>query len=210
MINENNKVHIIGTILEDITYSHETLKERFYQAFVEAERTSGRIDIVPILVSERICDISGLVGKHVEINGDFRSFNKMISTEKSKLQLNVFVKEIAHIDDDFFIAQENEIFLDGYICKEPIYRKTPLGREIADLLVAVNRSYGKADYIPCICWGRNACYASNFEIGTHVCVEGRIQSREYIKKLSEEESETRIAYEVSANRIESTEENAND
>ena len=100
------------------------------------------------------------------------------------------------------IMKTNQIFLDGYICKEPIYRKTPLGREIADLLIAVNRPYGKSDYIPCIAWGRNARYASTFEVGGHIQIWGRVQSREYVKKINEEESEKHIAYEVSVSKLE--------
>ena len=133
----------------------------------------------------------------------FRSYNKHEEC-KNRLVLSVFVREIEFVEDSEEVEEDiksNQIYLDGYICKEPIYRKTPLGREIADLLVAVNRSYGKSDYIPCICWGRNARFASGFEVGGHVQVWGRIQSREYVKKINEDEIEKRIAYEVSVSKI---------
>ena len=207
---ENNQVTIIGEIVSEFEFSHEVYGEGFYLVDVSVSRLSDSVDYIPLMVSERLIDVTqSYIGETIMVNGQFRSYNRH-EEKKNRLILSVFVRELEFVDEIEDDVKSNQIYLDGYICKEPIYRKTPLGREIADLLVAVNRSYGKADYIPCICWGRNACYASNFEIGTHVCVEGRIQSREYIKKLSEEESETRIAYEVSANRIESTEENAND
>ena len=133
--------------------------------------------------------------------GQFRSYNQH-GEKKNRLVLSVFVREIAFVEEEWDGAKTNTILLDGYICKQPIYRKTPLGREIADLLLAVNRPYGKSDYIPCICWGRNARFASGFEVGEHVQVLGRIQSREYVKKLSETESEKRVAYEVSVSKLE--------
>ncbi len=122
--------------------------------------------------------------------------------KKNRLVLSVFARELEFIEEESDELKSNQIYLDGYICKEPIYRKTPLGREIADLLIAVNRSYGKSDYIPCICWGRNARFASGFEVGSHVEIWGRIQSREYVKKINENETEKRIAYEVSVSKIE--------
>ena len=141
------------------------------------------------------------VGEWVDLVGQYRSYN-LHEGLKNKLQLSVFVREIEYIDDMEEAKGVNQIFLDGFICKAPIYRKTPLGREIADLLVAVNRPYGKSDYIPCIVWGRNARYASTFEVGGRVRVHGRIQSREYVKKLSEEEVEKRVAYEISVAKLE--------
>ena len=121
---------------------------------------------------------------------------------KNRLILSVFVREITFVEEELDGAKTNQIFLDGYICKQPVYRKTPLGREIADLLLAVNRPYGKSDYIPCICWGRNARFASAFEVGEHVQVVGRIQSREYTKKITETETQKRVAYEVSVSKLE--------
>ncbi len=139
------------------------------------------------------------------VSGQFRSYNRH-DEQKNRLVLSVFVREVSFIEEELDGAKTNNIFLDGYICKLPVYRKTPLGREIADLLLAVNRPYGKSDYIPCICWGRNARFASTFEVGEHVQIMGRIQSREYIKKLTETETEKRIAYEVSVSKLECLEE----
>ena len=154
------------------------------------------------MVSERIIDVEAdYIGQLVYISGQFRSFNRH-EERKNRLVLSVFARELEILDPDCDEDAGNQIFLDGYICKEAIYRKTPLGREIADLLVAVNRSYGKSDYIPCICWGRNARFAAGFEVGTHVQIWGRIQSRDYVKKLSETQVEQRTAYEVSVSKIE--------
>ena len=141
------------------------------------------------------------MGKYVYISGQFRSFNRH-EEKKNRLVLSVFARELEVLPDAGEENASNQIFLDGYICKESIYRKTPLGREIADLLVAVNRSYGKSDYIPCICWGRNARFAAGFEVGTHVQIWGRIQSRDYVKKINETDVEQRTAYEVSVSKIE--------
>ena len=140
----------------------------------------------------------------VKVKGQFRSYNRH-EEQKNRLVLSVFVRELEFIDEELDGAKTNSIFLDGYICKLPVYRKTPLGREIADLLLAVNRPYGKSDYIPCICWGRNARYASAFEVGEHVQIIGRIQSRTYIKKLSDTLTEERTAYEVSVSKLECVE-----
>ena len=153
-------------------------------------------------MDKRLIDVTGdYRGACVYVNGQFRSFNRH-EEHKNRLVLSVFARELEFLEDVDEEEVSNQIFLDGYICKEAVYRKTPLGREIADLLVAVNRSYGKSDYIPCICWGRNARFASTFEVGTHVQIWGRIQSREYVKKLTETETEKRIAYEVSVSKLE--------
>ena len=140
-------------------------------------------------------------GMTLEATGQFRSYNRHEGL-KNRLVLSVFVRELQFLDEFTDYTKTNQIYLDGYVCKTPIYRKTPLGREIADLLLAVNRPYGKSDYIPCIAWGRNARYAAGFEIGGHVRIWGRVQSREYTKRISEEESEKRTAYEVSINKLE--------
>lgn len=199
---ENNQVTIVGKISSGFVYSHEIYGEGFYMVEVETERLSDAADIIPVMVSERLLDVSkDYTGTFVSIYGQFRSYNKH-DGDRSKLFLSVFVREIEFIDTIDINDISNQVFLDGYICKEPIYRKTPLGREIADVLLAVNRPYGKSDYIPCICWGRNARYVSSFKIGDRCSVLGRIQSREYVKKFSEEQSEKRIAYEVSVNKIE--------
>ena len=173
---------------------------------VRVERLSDSIDIIPLMVSERLLDVNGdYKGMYIMVNGQFRSYNRH-EERKNKLVLSVFAREIEFVDEIGESTKSNQIYLDGYICKEPVYRKTPLGREIADLLLAVNRPYGKSDYIPCICWGRNARFASNFEVGARCAVWGRIQSREYMKKLSDEQLEKRVAYEVSVSKLELMEE----
>ncbi len=199
---ENNQVVIMGEIVSDFTFSHEIYGEGFYMVDVRVERLSDSIDIIPLMVSERLLDVNGdYKGMYIVVNGQFRSYNRH-EERKNKLVLSVFAREIDFVDEIGENTKSNQIYLDGYICKEPVYRKTPLGREIADLLLAVNRPYGKSDYIPCICWGRNARYASNFEVGARCAVWGRIQSREYMKKISEDELEKRIAYEVSVSKLE--------
>ena len=199
---ENNQVVVMGEIVSDFTFSHEIYGEGFYMVDVRVERLSDSIDIIPLMVSERLLDVNGdYKGMYIMVNGQFRSYNRH-EERKNKLVLSVFAREIDFVDEIGENTKSNQIYLDGYICKEPVYRKTPLGREIADLLLAVNRPYGKSDYIPCICWGRNARYASNFEVGARCAVWGRIQSREYMKKISEEELEKRIAYEVSVSKLE--------
>ncbi|MDI9241512.1 single-stranded DNA-binding protein [Fusibacillus kribbianus] len=201
-IMENNKVTVIGEITTGFTFSHEVFGEGFYLTEVSINRLSEQTDVIPLLISERLIDVTGdYTGMLVEASGQFRSYNRHEGT-KNRLVLSVFVREIAFLEEFGDYTKTNQIFLDGYICKTPIYRKTPLGREIADLLVAVNRPYGKSDYIPCIAWGRNARYASGFEVGSRICVWGRVQSREYVKRLSETESEKRVAYEVSVSKLE--------
>ena len=199
---ENNQVTIIGEIVSDFEFSHEVYGEGFYLVDVSVSRLSDSVDYIPLMVSERLIDVTqNYIGETISVSGQFRSYNRH-EEKKNRLILSVFVRELEFVDEIEDDVKSNQIYLDGYICKEPIYRKTPLGREIADLLVAVNRSYGKSDYIPCICWGRNARYASSFEVGSHVEVYGRIQSREYIKKIGEDQTEKRVAYEVSVNKIE--------
>lgn len=198
---ENNQVIIAGEIVSGFTFSHEVYGEGFYMVEVAVNRLSSNADYLPVMVSERLIDVrENYEGEYVCIAGQFRSYNRH-EEKKNRLVLSVFAREISFTDEPGEGTKSNQIFLDGYICKEPIYRKTPLGREIADLLIAVNRSYGKSDYIPSICWGRNARYASGFAVGTHIQLWGRIQSREYVKKLNEFEAEKRIAYEVSVSKI---------
>ena len=199
---ENNQVSIIGEIVSDFQFSHEVYGEGFYMMEVSVRRLSDCMDYIPVMVSERLINVEGdYIGKSVYIGGQFRSFNRH-EEKKNRLVLSVFARELEVLDSDYDEDAANQIFLDGYICKEAIYRKTPLGREIADLLVAVNRSYGKSDYIPCICWGRNAVYTGKLEIGTHLKVSGRIQSREFKKKLDDGTVDLRTAYEVSVSKIE--------
>ena len=199
---ENNQVVIMGEIVSDFAFSYEIFGEGFYMVDVRVERLSDSIDIIPLMVSERLLDVNGdYKGMYIVVNGQFRSYNRH-EERKNKLVLSVFAREIDFVDEIGENTKSNQIYLDGYICKEPVYRKTPLGREIADLLLAVNRPYGKSDYIPCICWGRNARFASNFEVGARCAVWGRIQSREYMKKISDEQLEKRVAYEVSVSKLE--------
>ena len=199
---ENNKVSVIGEIVSDFTFSHEVFGEGFYMVEVEVKRLSNSEDRIPLMISERLIDVTqDYTGEYIMVHGQFHSYNRH-EEQKNRLVLSVFVREISFMEEEPDGTKTNSIWLDGYICKEPIYRKTPLGREIADLLLAVNRPYGKSDYIPCICWGRNARYASGFEVGEHVQILGRIQSRDYVKKISETETQTRTAYEVSVSKLE--------
>lgn len=199
---ENNRVSIIGEIVSDFKFSHQVYGEGFYIVDVSVNRLSDLSDIIPMMVSERLVDVTNsYVGQLVEASGQFRSYNRH-EEGKNKLMLSIFVREWQFVDENPEAGKTNQIFLDGYICKPPIYRKTPLGREIADLLVAVNRPYGKSDYIPCIAWGRNARFASTFEIGARIEILGRVQSREYVKKLSDDEIEHHVAYEVSVSKLE--------
>ena len=199
---ENNQVTVMGEIVSDFCFSHEIFGEGFYLVDMAVKRLSERYDVIPLMVSERLIDVNAdYKGMYVCVNGQFRSYNRH-EERKNRLVLSVFAREIDFIEELEESAKTNQIYLDGYICKEPIYRKTPLGREIADVLLAVNRPYGKSDYIPCICWGRNARYANNFKVGERCAVWGRIQSREYMKKLSENEVEKRVAFEVSVSKLE--------
>jgi len=169
---------------------------------ISVKRLSESYDIIPVMVSERLLDVTAdYKGMYLCINGQFRSYNRH-EEHKNRLVLSVFAREVDFVEEMEESSKTNQIYLDGYICKEPVYRKTPLGREIADVLLAVNRPYGKSDYIPCICWGRNARYASQFKVGERCAVWGRIQSREYMKKLDEEHIERRVAFEVSVSKLE--------
>lgn len=203
---ENNKVTLSGEIVSNFEFSHEVFGEGFYTAMLASERLSGQKDIIPIMVSERIVDVkSDWTSRLVEVSGQFRSYNKH-DGERNHLILSVFAREFEEVEFEHEEPgsgnDENRVSFDGCICRVPIYRKTPLGREIADILLAVNRPYGKSDYIPCICWGRNARFAGKLEVGTRLQIEGRIQSREYQKRISDDECETRVACEVSASRLE--------
>ena len=199
---ENNQVSITGKITTGFSFSHQVSGEGFYTMELLVKRLSDSEDRIPVMVSERLVDVTqDYVGQYVEINGQFRSYNRH-EEKHNRLVLSAFARELRFIEEEEAMTPVNQIFLDGYICKPPVYRKTPLGREIADLLLAVNRPYGKSDYIPCICWGRNARYASAFEVGGHVLIWGRIQSREYMKRIGENETQKRTAYEVSVSKLE--------
>ena len=197
---ENNTVFIAGKIVEGCVFSHEVYGEGFYTFQISSERLSDKADILPVTVSERLIDMELLqVGAKVDIIGQLRSYNNY-NSKKNRLVLTIFAREIRLMEGEEG-KNENQIFLNGYICKPPIYRKTPFGREISDILVAVNRAYNKSDYIPCIAWGRNARYMANLQVGSNVRVWGRVQSRTYQKRIGEE-IEERVAYEVSVSKIE--------
>ena len=195
---QNNKVYILGVVLTKAVFSHEVYGEGFYEMNVSVKRLSGQSDILPVTISERLIEANKLeVGSKLCAIGQFRSYNKIVDG-KSRLMLTVFVRELC---EEEYPQNPNSIALSGYICKPPIYRTTPFEREIADLLIAVNRAYNKSDYIPCIAWGRNARFVKNLAVGEKVALSGRIQSREYTKKLSEQESKIMTAYEVSISRL---------
>ena len=198
---ENNQVSMMGEIVSEFQFSHEVFGEGFYMVELAVNRLSNYSDYIPLMISERLIDTEqDYTGQLIRVSGQFRSYNRH-EKKKNRLVLSVFVRELEFLDEIDENEKTNQIFLDGYICKEPIYRKTPLGREIADVLLAVNRSYGKSDYIPCICWGRNARFASGFTVGSHIQIVGRVQSREYVKRIDEENVEHRVAYEVSVSKV---------
>ena len=198
---ENNQVSMMGEIVSEFQFSHEVFGEGFYMVELAVNRLSNYSDYIPLMISERLIDTEqDYTGQLIRVSGQFRSYNRH-EEKKNRLVLSVFVRELEFLDESDENEKTNQIFLDGYICKEPIYRKTPLGREIADVLLAVNRSYGKSDYIPCICWGRNARFASGFTVGSHIQIVGRVQSREYVKRIDEENVEHRVAYEVSVSKV---------
>jgi len=195
----NNKVFLCGKVDSELKYSHELYGEAFYEFSLVVKRLSSHFDRLPITVSERLMQGLDLkVGAEVALNGQFRSYNKL-EGDRSKLMLTVFVR-------DFMVGVVDELnpnlaVLSGHICKPPVYRTTPFNREICDILLAVNRAYNKSDYIPCIAWGRNARFVKEIETGQKISIAGRIQSREYHKRLCDERVEARVAYELSINKI---------
>lgn len=190
----SNQVNLVGEITSEFSYSHSLYGETFYNVTLCVKRDSGNKDAIPLLISDRLIDINNsLMGVCVGVTGEFRSFNQH-DEDKNRVKLYVFVNNIEVLTDNSNI---NDVFLEGYICKSPTYRHTPLGREIADAVIAVNRSYNKSDYIPCIFWGRNAYFIKSLKAGDHIRVAGRIQSREYVKN-----DETKTAYELSVNLLE--------
>ena len=212
---ENNHLVLVGKVTSDKRFSHEIYGEKFYIFDLEVPRLSGNADIIPITISERLLEAEGLeIDKKVIIEGQFRSYNSY-QNERNKLVLTVFAKDVKFVenqDEEIQASKDfvsNEVILNGYICKKPIYRQTPFGREIADLLLAVNRAYNKSDYIPCIAWGRNARFCENIEVGTEVKIVGRVQSRTYEKKYEDGTSETKVAYEVSISSLEVVKEDDN-
>ncbi len=195
---QNNQVYLSGQIASAPEFSHEIMGEKFYDTTVSVERLSGQSDVIPITVSDRLMEGQNFeIGNLIGLIGQFRSYNKIVDG-KSKLVLRVFVRELCECDEN----TPNVIELEGYVCKPPVYRTTPFKREIADLLIAVNRAYNKSDYIPAIAWGRNARYASTFDVGDKIHLVGRIQSRIYQKSLDDGTIEERVAYEVSITKFE--------
>ena len=213
---ENNYLTLVGKVTGEKRFSHEIYGESFYVFNLSIPRLSGNSDIIPITVSERLIKEDTLMeGKKLLVKGQFRSYNSY-ENEKNRLILTVFAKDIIEVEENNEEEENemvkkdtitNEVVLIGYICKKPIYRQTPFGREISDLLLAVNRAYNKSDYIPCIAWGRNARFCQNLEVGTEVKVVGRVQSRNYEKKHEDGTVETRVAYEVSVGSLEVIDEN---
>jgi single-stranded DNA-binding protein len=200
---ENNITSIAGNVFSELEFSHEIYGEKFYTVYIRVQRLSDIYDNIPVIFSERLVDVS-LLKKDVfcEVEGQFRSYNNF-QQEGKKLILNVFARDIRIRED--YKKHVNRVFLNGFVCKDPVYRVTPLGREIADVLVAVNRPYNKSDYIPCIAWGRNARFIEKFKIGENLKVWGRIQSRKYQKKLRDGKLLERIAYEMSIAKVEKDE-----
>ena len=193
----NNVVYLTGRVAEEPRYSHQVFGEGFYETKVEVERLSGLVDVIPVTVSERLLGEGDFEeGKYVSVSGQFRSYNK-IADGKSRLMLTVFVRET----NEDLPPNTNKIELIGYVCKPPVYRTTPFKREIADVLIAVNRAYNKSDYIPCIAWGRNARFAEKLVVGDKVGLSGRIQSREYRKTDENGVESVRVEYEISVNRL---------
>ncbi len=213
---ENNYLTLVGKVTGEKEFSHEIYGERFYIFKLGIPRLSGNEDIIPITISERLIGEDTLTeGKKLLVKGQFRSYNSY-ENERNRLILTVFAKDVMEVEEKENEEEENEIVrkdtitnevvLMGYICKKPIYRQTPFGREISDILLAVNRAYNKSDYIPCISWGRNARFCQNLEVGTQVKVVGRVQSRTYEKKYEDGTVQTRVAYEVSVGSLEVIEE----
>ena len=203
---KNNRVYFMGEIVSEAKLSHEVYGEGFYEFFVKVMRLSGQADVLPVTISERLIQGNDFkIGSTICALGQFRSYNKL-EGGRSRLMLTVFVREIVESAPS---GNPNSIVLSGYICKPPVYRTTPFNREIADLLVAVNRAYNKSDYIPCIAWGRNARFVQNLKVGDRVALSGRIQSREYQKRLSETEAVTMTAYEVSVSKLAAFDESDN-
>ena len=198
---ENNVITLVGTVETEAEYSHSVLEEQFFSFMLRVPRLSENDDLLPVTVSERQLDTSLIkTGNKIKVKGQLRSYNKYTQT-KTRLILTVFAKGIApaFLEDE---DNPNEIFINGFICKTPIYRRTPFGREITDLIIAVNRAFNRSDYIPAIAWGKNAVYSEGLEVGSNVMLWGRLQSRNYNKRISDEETEVRTAYELSITKIE--------
>lgn len=196
---------ICGEVIEEISKSHTTYGETFYTFLLGIYRNSGYEDEIIIIASEKLlCGLDIRKGSYVKIQGQIRTYNEN-SDGRNKLHINVFAREIGLVAEENYICQ-NDIYLEGYLCKSPNERTSPLGRKICDLMLAVNRMYNKSDYVPCIAWGRNAAFAGKLSVGTKVSLKGRLQSREYKKKIDDDTYETKIAYEVSVMQLETIDE----
>lgn len=200
----NNEVELTGTVESDLKFNHEVYGEGFYSFVIKVMRLSDISDLINVTISERLLQNFSLnKGDTVTVSGQFRSYNNYTESG-NKLMLTVFARDININPEDSKLKNPNNIYLNGFLCKKPVYRTTPFGREITDLLIAVNRAYNKSDYIPCIAWGRNARFAGGLEVGENIKIHGRIQSRDYQKKISETETVTRTAYEISISKMETS------
>lgn len=196
----NNKLYLEGVVASKLEFSHEMYGEGFYNFYLDVQRLSDAKDRLFVTVSERL--ITGInldVGKEIIVEGQLRSYNKFVDGA-NRLILTVFARNIQPCMERS--KNPNQIFLDGFICKKPVYRTTPFGREISDMLLAVNRAYNKSDYIPTIAWGRNSRFCESLTVGDNIRIWGRLQSREYEKKVSDSDTVKKIAYEVSISKME--------
>ena len=213
---DNNHIILVGKVTSDKKFSHEIYGEKFYIFNLSVPRLSGNADIIPIKISERLLELEDLeMNKKIIVEGQFRSYNSY-ENDRNRLVLTVFAKEVKFVEnqeEEIEVSKDfisNEVILNGFICKKPIYRQTPFGREISDILLAVNRAYNKSDYIPCIAWGRNARFCENIPVGTEVKIIGRVQSRTYEKKYDDGRVENKVAYEVSVASLEVVNQNDNE
>ena len=207
-IHLTNKAIVVGTV-SSVQFSHKVRDEAFYTAFIETKRLSNVTDLIPIIISEKLYDIDSLEEKFVQVSGEFRSFDYH-ENNKTYLKLFVFVKNITALDKtliDTKTQNTNYVMLNGHVCKDVIYRQTPLGKDVADVIIAVNRPYGNSDYIPCICWKEGAKIASTLKVGDEITITGRIQSRYYTKQVNQNEIEKRIVFEISVYEINTSHKN---
>lgn len=205
MCDNNNKATVSGTIVSEPTYNHESFGKKFYQMYISVLRDSGTPDIIPVIIPEFLLLEPGekYTSRQCKIKGRFQSYNKKNETGRNHLELYLFARRVDFSPEMFPMREQiNNLFVDGFVCKEPIYRRTPLGREITDIIVAVNRPYGKSDYIPCIAWGSNARLAYNFKVGAKIRIGGRIQSRRYQKTYDDDFIQIKTAYEISIKDME--------
>jgi len=194
-----NDLHLTGKLVTLPQVGHEAFGEVFYYLTLGVPRLSGAEDLLPVTISERLLEGMDLaIGNVLSIDGQVRSYNKVIDGV-GRLLITAFAQRLNEVDP---YRNPNLLQLTGTLCKPPAYRTTPFGREIADLMVAVNRAYGKSDYIPCITWGRSARFSSRLHIGDRISLNGRLQSRAYQKQLPDGTCVEKVAYEVSVSQIE--------